>query len=313
MYSGNPGGRAHQQLFSRFVNGVTPWQPHVDAKTARAFVLCVGTVATNNPHLDSGEYARNLSAACASDPELLRAWLHGEWHINKGAYFGSVLNESRVMVEPWPEWPKPKSHRHHAFQPAISMDWGSSAPAAIYLAARSPGAEVYGRYLSRDSLVLVDELSTHWGDDYDKGLGYTVPEVAERMRDLCARWGFQYPVECAADDACFSRTGAAAGSIADEFRSCGIRLFPARKAGRIAGWTKMRTLLSQASRPDVPGLHVARNCRAWWATVPHLQRDPRNPEDVDSRSRDHWADSTRYLITSEGRQVHFMPLAGTPQ
>src|SRR6185437_4570448 len=307
---GNPGGPNHATLNKRFIVGTTPWQVTVDRVTCRPFVWCPSTYR-DNPHLGP-EYEAQLRAAYAHDPEGLKAARDGSWAIDRGGYFASVLEESRVMVDPWPEWPQPKSRRHYPFQASLAMDWGSSAPCVVYLVARSPGGEAFGRYFSRDSLILVDELSTHIGDDYNTGAGFTVPQVGARIRDLCKRWGFDQPLEGAADDAIFAKTGSASGSIADEFRMAGVRWHPARKLGRVQGWQRMKTLLSQASRPDVPGLHVSRICEGWWATVPSLQRCPRNPEDVDSRGPDHHGDSCRYAITGGAHEVRFVPLSGTP-
>jgi hypothetical protein len=54
-----------------------------------------------------------------------------------------------------------------------------------------------------------------------------------------------------------------------------------------AGWQRMRRLLADAGKPDVPGLYVSRACRFWWETTPVLPREPRRPEDVDTRGPDH--------------------------
>ena len=51
--------------------------------------------------------------------------------------------------------------------------------------------------------------------------------LAEQIIDLCERWEIR-PQGCA-DDACFTKTGAASGSIADEFRKKGVFLYRARK------------------------------------------------------------------------------------
>lgn len=56
----------------------------------------------------------------------------------------------------------------------------------------------------------------------------------------------------------------------------------------------MRRLLNDAGKPDRPGLYVSRRCTYFWATVPYLARDPRRPDDVDTRGPDHAADAVRY-------------------
>ena len=49
-----------------------------------------------------------------------------------------------------------------------------------------------------------------------------------------------------------------------------------------------------ASKPDRPGLYISRACRYFWETVPSLPRDPRRPDDIDTRANDHGIDSARY-------------------
>jgi hypothetical protein len=97
-----------------------------------------------------------------------------------------------------------------------------------------------------------------------------------------------------ADDAIFANTGSGAGSIAQEFSRCGVQFSPARKADRLTGWNIMRRLLSDAGKPDVPGLYVSRSCEYFWSTVPYLARDQKRVEDVDSSGPDHGADAVRY-------------------
>lgn len=285
---GNPGGPGHGWLLKRYVAGAEPWKPRLDPVSGRLTVWCPSTYR-DNPTIDHADYLAQLTAACAGDPALLAAWAEGSFAVAKGSFFGSVIDESRNMVEPWSEIPIAYGEKWPTF---LAMDFGSSAPAVVYVVARSPGAKVGERYFPRDSLVLVDELSTNWPDDLNKGLGWVVPKLAEAVKDLAAFWRVRS--QGVADDACFARTGSGAGSIAEEFGREGVYFSPARKGDRITGWTRMRRLLADAGKPDVPGLYVSRRCSYWWQTVPFLPRDPRRPEDVDSRAADHGADACRY-------------------
>lgn len=183
----------------------------------------------------------------------------------------------------------------------LAHDFGSSAPSVTYLVAVSPGGEAHGRYYPKDSIILVDELASNEPGNLDKGLGWTVPILAESIRGMCKRWKRRpYGV---ADDAIFSQSGSALGSIADEFRRAGVSFRPARKADRIGGWNVLRRLMADAGKPDVPGLYVSRTCEYFWATVPYLGRDPRRIEDLDSRGADHAADAARYAVLKGGDGV----------
>ena len=292
LLTGNPGSVGQPWVARRHVRtGVAPWQPYTEPDTQATFVTCPSTLA-DNPHLDADAYARQLAAACASDPELLRAWVEGDWSVSRGAFFGDVISESRNLFELWDPatWPGRGAWYAH-----LGHDFGSSAPSVTYICARSPGATgPDGRYYPRDSILLVDELHTCDPLDPSRGLGWTVPVLAEAIRELCARWGVR--PSGVADDACFARTGHAVGSISAEFRREGVYFQPARKGSRVAGWQVMRRMLADAGRADVAGLYVSRRCTYWWETVPLLARDPRRAEGVDSRGPDHGADACRYAL-----------------
>jgi hypothetical protein len=233
----------------------------------------------------------------------LRAWVHGDWAVNRGAYFASVIDESRNAVEPWSEIPK---HHGEKWDTYLAHDFGSSAPSATYIIAKSPGATVEGRFYPRDSLVLVDELSTAKRDRQNEGLGWTVPILAEEIVSICKQWNVK-PIGVA-DDAIFARTGSGAGSIADEFLRGGVRFRPAKKADRLTGWNIMRRLLADAGKPDVPGLYISRGCTYFWETVPYLGRDQKRVEDVDSQGADHAADAVRYGCLRQRSEMKVSPL-----
>lgn len=293
----NPGGPGHFWLAKRYVFQAGPWQPFLEPKSKRTWIYCPSTFDTNR-FIDRDQYRDQLESACPDDPELLRAWTTGDWAVNRGAYFASVLDESRNAVDPWQSIPKD-------WDTYLAHDFGSSAPSVTYVVAKSPGATHEGRFYPRDSLVLVDELATNRRDNLTTGMGWTVPVLAEEIITMCKRWGVK--AKGVADDAIFARTGSGAGSIADEFTRAGVRFDPAKKADRITGWQTMRRLLSDAGKPDVPGLYVSRACSYFWDTVPHLARDQKRVEDVDSTGPDHAADAARYGCLRQLRTAVVMP------
>jgi hypothetical protein len=316
ILAANPGGPGHAWITRRHVFAAAPWSPYVEAKSGRLFVNCP-SLFTDNPHLDRAEYGAQLDAATATDPELGRAWRDGDWTVLRGAYFSAVLDGDRVLIEPWEPASVPrKAVREAANDPGaflrrmiaiqnegvrptwdlfLAHDFGSSAPSVTFVCAESPGTTgPDGRYFPRGSILLLDELATHEPGSLERGMGYTIPILGERIKDLAKRWNME--PEGVADDAIFARTGSAAGSHAQEFARAGVTFTPARKGGRIPGWEVMRRMLQDAGKPDRPGLYVSRLCEYFWATVPTLPRDPRKPDDVDSRSADHAADACRYAL-----------------
>lgn len=306
----NPGDTGHAWIAKRHATR-EPWKPYSEdwlegEAGPRRWLTCPSTYR-DNPFLDSEAYARELAAACADDPELLRAWLDGDWSVIRGAYFADVLGDHNVI----PEWPSDlfrrfredgcPDYRHDDVgrvrftgDPSfyLALDYGSAAPSVCYLLMRSGGLTVGDRYFRPGSILALDEVALAHDSDPTEGLHLTIPEQAREFLDLAARWGVP-PLGCA-DDACFADTGHAAGTIADEFKKAGLRLFPAGKGGRVAGWQRLRSLLQGAATPDRPGLFLSRRCRYAWQTLPYLMRSPTRREDVDTTGPDHGGDSLRY-------------------
>jgi hypothetical protein len=290
VYAGNPGGAGHQWVASRYVLPARAWIPFDGAAGRR----CVHAPSTylDNPHLDAEDYRLQLRAACAGDDELFRAWTEGDWSVARGAFFAGCLSPERCAVQPWTAVP-------HGWDAWLSHDFGTSSPSATYVMCRSPGAVgPDGHYYPRGSIVVLDELATYRPNRLSEGLGWTVPRLAEGIKDLCAKW--KVPPDGAADDSIFARArGFDAATIADEFSQQGVDWSPAGKGSRKAGWQRMRTMLSQAGSPDLPGLYISTLCRYAWDTLPSIPRDPRDLEDLDSDAPDHAADAIRYGLIWE--------------
>lgn len=285
VIAANPGGPGHHWLAKRYVFQSEPWTPFHESKSKRQWIYAPSTF-DGNRFIDTNQYRDQLESACPDDPELLRAWLEGDWAVNRGAYFASVIEENRNAVPTWQAIPDDWSVY-------LAHDFGSSAPSVTYICAISPGGEgPDDRFYPRGSIVLVDELHTARRENPNNGLGWTVPVLGEEIVKWCSDWDVK--PQGVADDAIFAKTGSGAGSIADEFRKAGVNFDPAKKADRITGWNIMRRLLADAGKPDRPGLYIARHCEYFWDTVPYLARDQKRVEDLETTGPDHAADAVRY-------------------
>ncbi len=300
VVAANPAEIGHVWLSQRYVFKAAPWHPFPEDKSKREWIYAPSTFL-DNPHIDQLAYRTQLESSCPSDPELLRAWLEGDWSVARGAYFAAVIDEKRNAIDPWQSMPTARSARGE-WEYYLTHDFGVSAPSVTYVVAKSPGAEFQGKHYPRDSLVLIDELATNEPGNLAKGMGYTVPVLAELIREMSTRWKMKRAAGVA-DDSIFANTGHNTGSIANEFTRAKVFFRPAKKADRVSGWNIMRRLLQDAGKPDVPGLYISRAAEYFWATVPYLARDPRRIEDVDSRGPDHAADAVRYGCLNRGRSV----------
>ncbi|AFL87458.1 Terminase-like family [Terriglobus roseus DSM 18391] len=300
VIAANPGGPGHHWIAKRYVFQTAPWTPFYEVKSKREWVYAPSTFDGNN-QIDREQYLDQLESSCPDDPELLRAWRDGDWTVIRGAYFAECLSEERNAVPPWKTLPAP-DEGWHVF---LTHDFGSAAPSVTYVLAKSPGAEWEGRFYTRGSFVLVDELATHKPNNLAVGMGWNVDQTASAIRELCAKWDID--ADGVADDAIFARTGASAGSIAEEFQRAGVHFTRAGKADRITGWQTMKRLLANAGKPDIAGLFISRSCAYFWATVPYVARDERRAEDVDTSSQDHGADACRYGILAR-EYAHHVPV-----
>ncbi len=332
IWACNPGGVGHGWLWNRFVSKAAPWRPFVDDQSGTQWLLCPSTL-TNNPHIDRAEYERELEAATSHDLELRKAWVSGDWDIARGAFFSGCLDESKVAVDPV-EWTPDRLHAVMApptperqpaprsvdeqlqqllattdpddlsanpppgwkpgFELYLAMDFGVSAPSVAYVLARSRGCNgPDGCNYPAGSIIAVDEWHHARPDRPNEGSGLSVPAQAAEIKTVCERWGMA--PRGTGDDAMFSRArGHDVATIADEFRECGVRLQPARKGARVAGWSLMRSMLPRAGPIDQPALYLSRACEYSWSTLPFLERDPRHPEDRAIDGPYHGADALRY-------------------
>lgn len=308
VFAANPGGPGHHWLSKRYVFGNSAeWQPFHEDQSERTFVYCPSTYLDNS-FIDQGEYKKQLKASLPADPELLAAWLKGDWSVARGAYFASVISEKRNATDQWNELPN-RPFENKKWRHWLAHDYGSAAPSVTYLLAESPGATgPDGKFYPKDSIIVLDELATNDPNALNEGMQYTIPHLAELIKEFCSEWSVK-PRGCA-DDACFAKHGHSEGSIADEFRGEGVTFRKAKKGSRKAGWEKMRTMLQNAGKPDRPGLYISRSCSYFWDTVPYLGRDKRDPEDLDTKGADHGADALRYGINYRPSELQRVEIGG---
>lgn len=291
----NPGGPGHNWVKADFIDGAPPMavrkMPASEGGMLRQFIPAKlednPTLAASDP-----EYAARLSGL--GDPALVRAMREGDWDIVAGGAFDDVWRRSAHVL---PRFEIPASWRLDR-----SFDWGSSKPFSVGWWAESDGAPcVVGgreRHFPRGTLVRVRELYG-WTGVPDQGARMTAQAVA---RDILRLEAEAFPGRAAhpgpADSAIYAMENGA-GVAADMARE-GVRWLPAdkRPGSRKTGLLAMRKRLaaSLASPMEEPGLFVTEDCPQFIRTVPTLARDPRDNDDIDTRSEDHVYDEARYRV-----------------
>jgi hypothetical protein len=306
--TGNPGGPGHHWVKARYIdNGpfnIIREEEDVDlgdGTIIKSFIerVFIPAKLKDNQKLlrsDPGYVQRLRQTGSAA---LVKAWLEGNWDEIEGTFF-SEFSESLHVIKGRIEVP---SH----WTRFRAMDWGSARPFSIGWYAVSDGM-----FLPRGALLKYREwygIETGLDGKYkpNTGLKMHAPAVA---RGILAREQNDLIAYGVADPSVFAENGGP--SIAENMLIEGCHWLRADNA-RQPGWEQMRKMLlpdSEAESPR-PLLYFHESCVHSIRTIPYLQHDDKDPEDLDTEGEDHAADETRYAIMSR-TWVDDLPPIQTP-
>jgi hypothetical protein len=246
------------------------------------------------------------------DPALRAAWLEGDWDVVLGGYFDDVWDASKHIVRdfaPPKHWPR-----------ICGMDWGTARPFSIGWYAVSDGEPVGSVHLPKGSLVRYDEWYGCVKGEPNTGLRLTSSQVAaELLVRESQRGESQLMFDRIADTSIFDQDDGP--SIGERFAEAGVVWRKADKR-RIPGWENMRNMLrgyevvdAQGAKSYTPLFYVCQRCRYFIETVPSLERDEKNWDDLDSSGTDHIADEClhpgTFVLTDRGyRRISEMSESG---
>jgi hypothetical protein len=305
--TGNPGGSGHQWVKQRYIEPCrSGYLPISDPETGLKRVY-IPSLTDDNPKLLENDPHYKLRLRMVGSAALVKAWLEGDWDVVSGGYFDDVWSERKHVLRPFPI-PAGWSFRR-------SFDWGSAKPSSCGFWAESNGVQPEGSslYFPRGSLVRIGEYYTvarkrDGTRDPDVGLRLNNEQlgaaIAERSTSPNFFGGFGRKYKgCVADPSIWNDKGDR--SIYDGMRYGAAKkiegynlIFEKADNERITGWAEMRAMLENAlaDRPESPGMWIFDRCEDWLRTVPTLQRDEKNTDDIDSEAEDHAADETRYAV-----------------
>jgi hypothetical protein len=301
--TGNPGGVGHNWVKQRYVIPAPKgFKIITDFETEEKRVFIPARLEDNKALTTSDpNYERRLLQS--GSPALVKAWRYGNWDIVAGGFFDDIWNPDYHILKPFkipPTW-----------EFRLSFDWGSARPSSLGIWAVSDGtmAEGTNTYFPRGSLIRVGEWYTVKKDER----GYVKPNVGLGLNNAQLGSGIVERIKgrncknSVADPSIFTKAGGP--SIYDQLRdgartAGGFFTFSKADNNRVSGWQKMREMLKNSctDRPEKAGLWIFDNCTDWIRTVPVLQRDQKNPDDIDTEAEDHAADETRYAIMSLGQK-----------
>jgi len=286
--TGNPGGPGHHWVKARYIDPDPKGYKVITTKelieiaddlTVETFIdrVFIPAKLKDNRKLlenDPGYVQRLRETGSAA---LVKAWLEGDWNGVDGTFFSEfdeskhVLSGKLVLPRHWTKF--------------RAMDWGSAAPFSIGWYAVSDG-EILA---PRGALIKYSEWYG-WNGQPNKGLKMSADAVARgilnREKDMGEK--ISYGI---ADPSIFSTNGGP--SIAEMMMVAGCGWLRGDNA-RQAGWEQMRKRL--AAEPALLLFHDS--CEHTIRTLPYLQHDDKNPEDLDTDAEDHAVDETRYAAMS---------------
>lgn len=266
----NPGGPGHHWLKQRYIkpapHGLVPLIRELPNGAQHRYVF-IPAKLTDNKILQANDPGYVNRLYLVGSPELVRAWLEGDWEIHEGSYFPEF--SSRHIVAPFAipkHWPK-----------YVGFDWGYHSPFCALWGAISSGKTDGGVEVPypKGSIVIYREL---WGT---KVLNVDIAKQMVRAT------GDEDPI-MVADPSIFATQGGP--SIATQFRDNGINFRPADN-DRISGWNEIRRRLG----PTPAMLFVTTACPYLLETLPGLSIDLKHAEDADTTGEDHAPDALRYL------------------
>jgi hypothetical protein len=281
----NPGGVGHGWLKDLFIRPAPKGMAILTKKlpTGKEFkYIYIPSRVTDNQILlaQDPEYIDRLHMV--GSPELVRAWLEGDFEIHEGSYFPEFSGKHIISPFKIPEhWPR-----------YLGYDWGFRSPFAACWGAVSSGKDDKGHEVPfpKDSIIIYREL---WGKMVDN---------VSQANQIAAASGREQPI-CVADGSIFDNQGGP--SIGEQMNTVlarhGHPIFKRADKDRLSGWAQIRQRLV-GIRQNVgqtieakPLLYVFATCPYLIETLPALSIDKRNPEDADSTGDDHMLDALRYL------------------
>lgn len=280
--TGNPGGPGHQWLRARYIDPAPlGWKVMKDATGLER--IFIPSRVGDNAYLGA-DYVQRLKAS--GSPELVRAWLEGDWSVVSGAFFPEFSMERHVIapITIPTHWPRFRS-----------FDWGSARPFCCQWWAVSDGSLPD---IARGALVCYREWYGMVAGEPNVGLRMTADQVALGIKQREA--DDPQPMTGVADPAIFAEDGGP--SLAHRMVVHGVVFRPAdnkRVAGRgaMGGWDQLRARLI-GDGDGKPMLLMFATCRDLIRTLPAMQHDDARPEDIDTMSEDHSVDAARYGVMS---------------
>lgn len=290
--TGNPGGPGHHWVKARYIDPnpkgyqVIREEEQVEIDTGvfvEAFIerVFIPAKLKDNKLLLTNDPSYVMRLRQTGSEALVKAWLEGDWSGVDGTFFSEF--DERKHIYSGDLYIPSHITRFRA------LDWGSASPFSVGWYAVSDGT--FG--FARNALIKYQEWYG-WTGKPNVGLKMSANLVGQGIvvRDLESGKKPSYGV---ADPSIFANNGGP--SIAEMMLVEKCVWFRGDNA-RAPGWEQIRKRLSTGNSKETTLLVFHSSCENTIRTIPYLQHDERNHEDLDTDAEDHAADETRYACMS---------------
>jgi hypothetical protein len=296
----NPGGEGHQFFKSEFVDRCKPYEivqmSSIEGGLKRQFIPAK---LSDNPTLmkHDPDYAARLESL--GQPHLVRALLHGDWNIVAGGALDDLWGPHLIV----PRFKLPSNWKVYR-----AFDWGTAHPFSVGWWGVSPGEEVMvnGKpmFFPAKSLVRVHEWYGAKDVSQNEGLKLSSVEVAKgilerekMLKEVGWVTGKVFPGP--ADKQIYRVNDKISLSVAKSMSDEGVDFLAADMGGgsRLNSFQAVRDFMACSKTLEGSGVWFMDHCNAAITTLPILQRDETNPEDVDTKGLDHVFDEMKYMCS----------------
>ncbi len=268
-----------------FVDPAGRWGVPIKNDQGEKRIAIFGNMLENLPFMENQGKAYRKTLFGLSDEELKKSWIFGSWDVKIGSFFADAWDERKNVI-PISQCFAPPSD-WFCFR---SFDWGSASPFSVGWWCESDGnVAPNGLYYPRGTLIRFAEW---YGRKREKGkisgLYLSNEQIGKEIREREKQWGNLKIRKGPADNQIFEERGG--DSI---HKQMGGDLFVESDKSRVPGWAQVRNRLI-GNKEFGPGLLVMEWCYDFKRTIPYLQRDVKNLEDIAPNQEDHVGDEVRY-------------------
>jgi len=284
----NPYGVGHHWVKARFIDPAPRGQAIRDEGGRVRCAIHIDL--RDNPTLLENDPDYVLTLQALEGPKR-QAWLLGDWDIDAGNMFDDVWDQSVHVIEPFAI---PRS-----WYIDRSFDWGSSRPYCVQWWAESDGTDIVRpdgtKVHTRPGDLFLFAEDYGWNGKPNEGVRMTASEIAERVRQVEARWPWTVRPGPADPSIYTVENGRC---IASDMEVHGVRWVHglSKSGSRVNGWELIRERLKNTKKPEGSRLYVWATCRQFIRTFPALPRDEKHMDDVNTDAEDHAADCARYRV-----------------